>query len=1056
MKAILVFLLTVGVLGGALAAPDDAPRLDIAPFAIREAAATSQTLRWEEPRQVERLVLTFDGDAPAGEPVVEYWQRHWPEKRITEADLKKGGGRLGWQPNDDWFNGQWQRARIRTSRAGRQLNVTFAPLGGEFPELARVYNVAFRQTNQVRVRLAAEAPPLRDLRVYTDTALERREVTIETNCRKGGAPEVAPWRWEDSRVQIYNGVLERFERPSPGASRARLTFRCARPGPLSADRTIVTLRQGDAATTASIGFSFRPDDLDAAPQRIWAPDLGVLIAPASANLHFSDLRADQLTQGRTIYDRIAGQPEQSVAQALSEMPPKRPMHIIIGCEGRRQKFGVDPGGDLFAREGFLRKVPGADTPRLRWPGKDFRLKLFWNEMTPEGRSVEAGHLPLLRARYVRGDLEIEQEVCATVLGGIAKPVRGDDAVAALMRLTFRNRGTRPYALAQRLAFASGAETKLTLEGDRIAMAGPRPFTWALAGAEGSPGAAGTLALAPGGKSVTYSVKIPPGQTRALVLKVPYVALNESELARLRAIRFDEEWGAVRRYWASRLAAGAQMKTGVADLDDFWLAHVTHVLINDDQEPGSDRLIGRVSSFNYGNFSNESIMQIMDLDRRGYHEEARRHLETYLHYQGTVALPGNFTDHDGVFYGSGGYEAGGYNQHHGWVLWGLAEHYRLTGDRAWLLQRAGRIAKGCEWVLRQCETTRRTDRSGRRVLEYGFMPAGGLEDVQDYHTWLSTNALTCRGLLAAAEALAEAGYAEGPRLLREARRFQAELRAGFEEMRLRAPLVRLRDGSFVPDYPSRLYERGRDLGWIREVLEGSINLIGPVLDPRGPEATWILKDYEDNRYLDAPYNYPLDDFERQWFGRGGFSYQPNLWYFPPPYLERDQVEHFLRALFNGFAACWRADLRAMTEHPLPGLGDWAGDHFKSSDEAMVAYWLRLMFAQESGGDLYLGRGLPRACLAPGKAVYLKDAETQFGKLGVTFETAPDGRRMTARIDAPDRRAPEKMYVRFRHPERKRIAAARVDGRSVEFNAEKEWVVVSGGKRGGRMTVEADFE
>jgi len=544
--------------------------------------------------------------------------------------------------------------------------------------------------------------------------------------------------------------------------------------------------------------------------------------------------------------------------------------------------------------------------------------------------------------------------------------------------------------------------------------------------------------------------------RSLTLQVPFLAPDDAELKQLRAMRFADEWTAVRGYWQARVAAGAEMHTGILDVDDFWRAHLTHVLINDEQEPGTTRLMGRVSSFNYGNFSNEAIMQVMDLDRRGYHDEARRHLETYLHYQGTVALPGNFRSHDGVFYGSGGYEQGGYNQHHGWVLWGLAEHYRMTGDTEWLRANGGRVAKGCDWVLRECDAIKRTDPSGRRVLEYGFMPAGSLEDVTDYYYWLSTNALTCRGVLAAAAALAEIGYPEGPRLLRDAREFQADLRAGFEEMRVRAPLVRLRDGSFVPVYPSRLYLRGRDFGWIREVLEGSINLIGPVVDPNTPQATWILKDYEDNRYLDAPYNYPLENVEAQWFSCGGFSYQPNLLYFPPPYLDRDEIEHFLRALFNGFVACWRADVRAMTEHPLPTLGDWAGDHFKSSDEAMVAYWLRLMFVQESGSDLYVGRGVPRACLAAGKRVFLRHAATHFGPMSVEIETSPDARTMIARIDPPARRSPDRVYVRFRHPERARMVAARVDGQpTTDFDPAKEWVVLTS-PHPGPIAVEADFE
>jgi len=327
-------------------------------------------------------------------------------------------------------------------------------------------------------------------------------------------------------------------------------------------------------------------------------------------------------------------------------------------------------------------------------------------------------------------------------------------------------------------------------------------------------------------------------------------------------------------------------------------------------------------------------------------------------------------------------------------------------------------------------------------------------VTEFCYWLSTNALTCRGLAAAAAVLAEVGHPEGERLAREAAAYREDLRAGFRESRDRSPVVRLRDGSYVPHHPSRLYWRGRDFGWIREVLEGSINLATTVLDPESQEARWVLEDYEDNRYLDAPYNYPLEDFGRDWFSQGGFSMQPNLLYFVPPYLWRDEIEHFLRAFFNGFAACWRGDLRAMTEHPLPRLWDWAGDHFKSSDEAMAAMWLRMMFVQEQGQRLYLGRGLPRAWLGSEQGVSIRDAATHFGRMSLQMAPAEGGRRISALIDPPTRRLPEQVYVRFRHPERARLVGARVNGQATaSFDPEKEWVVLPGLRE--RTTVEGVF-
>jgi len=320
----------------------------------------------------------------------------------------------------------------------------------------------------------------------------------------------------------------------------------------------------------------------------------------------------------------------------------------------------------------------------------------------------------------------------------------------------------------------------------------------------------------------------------------------------------------------------------------------------------------------------------------------------------------------------------------------------------------------------------------------------LEDVTDYWYWLATNSATVWGFRNLAAALADYGHPEGDRLIQEAQAYHEDFMRGMTRARIRTPVVRLRDGTYVPKFPSRLYERGRCHGWLRETLEGAIFLVHYGLVPAdSPEATWILKDYEDNLYISEDYGYAIPAFDQFWFSRGGFSMQAQLLDGPPPYLYRDDVKHYLRAYFNGFASAFYPEIRMCNEHSLPELGYPRGDHFKSSDEAQSTFWLRLMFVREEGDCLYLGQAIPRYWLADGRRVAIERAATHFGPLSLQITSQVAQGRITSRLSPPQRTPPKTIYLRLRHPDGKPMRSVTVNGRPHDrFDVKKEWIILPG--------------
>jgi hypothetical protein len=366
-----------------------------------------------------------------------------------------------------------------------------------------------------------------------------------------------------------------------------------------------------------------------------------------------------------------------------------------------------------------------------------------------------------------------------------------------------------------------------------------------------------------------------------------------------------------------------------------------------------------------------------------------------------------------------------------------------------------LIRGVDWVSRQRRLT-----LGQQPLsrgwEQGLLPAGGLEDVNSFFYWVPSNIWSWRGMDHVAAALEAIAHPEAAQVRAEADRYRGDILRSLTIARQHNPLVRLRDGRWVPHYPTHIYRRGRDMGWIRETLEGSVNLlISGILDPNGSEAPWILNDYQDNLYVGGEFGYPIPEFHEMWYDWAGFSCQPNLLAGLMPYLERDEIEVYIWMFFNAFNATYSPNIQGVVEHPRPILGFSNAEPFKTSDESNSIKWLRYMFVYGKGGTLYLGRALPREWLRGGKNIYLKRVHTRFGVVSVEYQTDADENRITCKTDLAEMAAPGRFLVRFRHPAKKPIKYIRINGQPhAAFDPVKGDVDITG--KNGKLIIEANYQ
>ena len=1074
-------------------------------------------LEWEDPRDVRKVVVEFAGAVPP-DLKVAYWRRNWP----TPAPQLLPGARRGWIGRDDPWHGQWVTARGDVRSEDHSWSIIFDPvdlweLGGragvERLEQGEDYLPRFRRTLKVRVVSGGEAQPVvTGVHAYSAAVWKQREIDVHFRVPGdwSGHAEAQNGYVLDSKPLGFGsgdqlGADGRWRcHTSGGVKGVRLSVLYTdgdqalgpRPSPVAADRTIV------AVQTEARSFSFLTADLDRGP--IYIPDYGVYITWADDPVEFAAFEAGLSTKVTSIYDRVAAEPEQSLARAMAEIPPLDPTiqdsytgmgrYLPISVDAGRQEWAVRWNGELLSHKGSL-KLMGRDAARLLWPGLQYRIRFgtgdppdFRERRGATQQSLLENWLPVIISRWQDREITYEETAYAALLDGPMTPPearRGDEDVVAMLRFSIRN--TTHGRKRARLWIVIAPQEQLELsdvspEGDglvialgRVVAADPVARQWCVDPYENNvlrfavhTGGKGTLAAVgysdQAGASqgiptaIAYDVDLEGGETHAITMVAPFVGLtNPEDWARVKSLecKLDD----VVAYWKGLAeGTGGQFELPDTILNELHKSVQAHIAITTDKDPVSGLIAVPAATYDYGVCANEACWQISMFDQAGHHKRAETYLETFLATQSLSQLDGNFGSGEGVMQGLD-MDAGvplrsgfAYNLDPGYIMECLVDHYRLTGDRGWLQRVTPNLISACEFVIRERQRTKETRPDGTLSPHWGLLPEGHLEDNPEWRHWFAVNAHAYNGFQGIADILGEIGHPEATRLAKEVAAYREDIRAAARRGMAEAPVVQIMDGTYVPHIPTCSGLRGREWGWFREAAYGALHLMeSNVFDPLEDEMTWLLKDLEDNLFVSREWGRPVD-LERFWFSHGGVTIQANLMDSAIDYLRRAQVKHGLRALFNNVGASMYADVRCFTEHPVVELGHGVGPFYKSSDEAKALVWLRAFLIREVGDALHLAEGAPRAWFGPGQSFGLRAMASYFGP--ITYHVRSSAGAVSAEIVAPSRRVPGEIVLHLRLPDGKKIWSVTVNGAPhMDFDAAAEVVRIA--SPAGKLVVEAKY-
>ena len=1025
-------------------------------------------LQWDNWRDIYELRISGIEKWAAESLKIEWWGSVWPNN-----------GTGGWMRLDDPWNGKWvQVSAIREYSKSGQFVFKFPPLSKEeWPQTLKPNQYPdkkqpiFRST--LKVRLIAERNNVLNnarLSVFGNSRWRQGTFGIETRFTHDGTMA--------GSIELINGVLVDLESlPQPrsvevdgtgwkkqgtagGSAGVRIKVLYAENEDLNSnDLTRVTVRLG--SESRSPGFSFVPQDV-LKEGIIRLTDFGTIVTETCRKLTLAN---DSGPSGdkwrRPVRGRILEKPEMTREMAMQGIARLSPLRWVpLGVPSARQEFLVGPNGDWKISALSLNTDKGRDAGRWVFK-KNFGKERLFDELAflldtrqePKfdsgdreevHRYLEDGHLPLIHVQWRNGAFRYHHSLLTTILLGdygddISR--RGDETVILLSRLQITNTGSTNQSASLNLRCSINVPLNLRDNGViAIKRADSHDVDDGLAALRGmismgkpTGGGAANWTVQSGSGAETsatlsWQENIEAGRTRTIYFKTPFVELLDTEeLARFEKISFEDQVPKVLGYWRQRLAKGMTIDVPDPALNNFYKANLWHNVITTDRDPQTGLYNQGVATIRYRVFANETVMIARSMDLRGEHLEAERYLEPMLHYQGHEALKGRFSTKGAVFHGAGDYTHGEYAMNHGFTLWGVADHYLLTRDRAYLKRVAPKLVKGCDFLINERASTMSTRGSGI----FGLSPASSLEDVIEYQYWFATNAYFYLGMKRTAEALMDIGHPEAARIAAEAEKYRSDIGAAARQATTRSAVVPLRDGNYIPYVPSRVYQwRHLTEGWIREALYCSLHLApAEVVSWDDPLMTWMLDDLEDNIFFSWQSGYNVSDYQKRWFERGGITLQPCLLDMPIVYMARNEIPAALRAFWNTYALLIYPDTQCFAEWAR-SFGIGGGPVYKTSDESRFVIWLRQLLVWENGNQLWLARATPREWLEDGKTIRIKQAKTIFGTVSMVIRSSIAQGKIFAELSLPKRKPPSEVWLRLRHPQGKHPRRVSVNGKPIE--------------------------
>jgi len=763
------------------------------------------------------------------------------------------------------------------------------------------------------------------------------------------------------------------------------------------------------------------------------PSLDIYLAVGDSPISFADHLKDlESWKGKRVLDQVHKEPEATYEQYTARwedmaspdyVNPHQPYpgHIVcLSWDSAIYKFGVDRGAGIWSDLGN--------------PDK-FR---FWFDFGDLSRRIAgswksqklADGFPVISTIFEKDSLRYEVEQFAYPLNGPPNERRGDIPMVLLQKVKITNLIESPREIS--VLVNHQRQLPVSAEPKIVPLTEPDAFLYE-DGASGnilfsikgtSPGLRISSNSDSGKKAdekknsklttrnIVISFDLDANDSREFVVKLPSPIARPEYREKLLGLEYVKARSQTMDFWSDYVRRGAQFEVPEKAVNDLFRANLWHALRLPRRHGGREENVKidlPYSNFAYGQDGtpwpvNEAVyVDYMLYDLRGYHDiSVEELLAIYRNNQEANGHVGGYANW--VVYTPG-------------MIYVVARNYLLSGDREALDRLLPQTLRALDWCL--AEIKRGSDQSGvPRGLVYG-----PLNDLTGEGAWAFGQAYVYAGLELFGRVLQQIDHPRAQECLAAARTFRQAVARRFGAATMRSPLVQLRDHTWIPYVPCEASKSGRLLEqWYpTDVDTGAIHLLRlKALPADGLLADCLLNDHEDNLYLNG------------W----GMANEPVYNQQATAYLLRDDPKAVIRAFYSYMACAFSHSVFEPVEHR------WAwGQYFgpPSTDGAWFELYRNMLIQELDDDTLLLLQATPRKWLEDGKTIEVERAPTHYGQLSMKIVSQAASNRLLAQIDMPDRRYPNILLVRLRHPTGKPIKSVTVNGRDwTDFDVKKEWL------------------